>query len=299
MLSLTGGVLAQAPAPQPIRSYTGTPPEGPDRPAPMRLWLGDAPLAQGTAPEDIPSISLYKPPADKATGAAIVVCPGGAYRGLADHEGHAVGQWLNTLGITAAVLKYRLGPKYHHPVELGDAQRAIRTLRAKAGEWKLDPNRIGIMGFSAGGHLTSTAATHFDAGDPRAADPIDRVSSRPDLAIPCYAVISLLDPYAHKGSRENLLGKEPPADLVELLSNEKQVTPQTPPIFLFHTADDAAVPVENSLMFAAACRKNKVPVELHVYESGRHGVGLAQDNPALKTWPDMLAAWLRGRKFVN
>ena len=155
------------------------------------------------------------------------------------------------------------------------------------------------MGFSAGGHLTSTAATHFDDGDVKAADPIERVSSRPDAAILCYPVITLTEPYLHRGSRDNLLGKTPDPALIELLSNEKQVTAKTPPTFLFHTADDSAVPVENSLMFAAACRKNKVPVELHVYESGRHGVGLAQDNPALKTWPEMLANWLRGRGFLT
>jgi acetyl esterase/lipase len=282
-----------------VRTYTAQPPEGADRPTPMRLWPGDAPLAQGSAPADVPTISLYQPPADRATGAAIVVCPGGGYGVLADHEGHTVAQWLNSLGITAAVLKYRLGPKYHHPAMLNDAARAIRTLRARAAEWKLDPNRIGIMGFSAGGHLASTAATHFDDGNAQSSDPIERVSSRPDVAILCYAVITLTEPYLHKGSRTNLLGQNPDPELIELLSNEKQVTPKTPPTFLFHTADDAGVPVENTLMFAAACRKNKVPVELHVYETGRHGVGLAQDIPALKSWPQMLADWLRGRGFLN
>ncbi len=284
---------------QQIITYTGETPQGVDRPPPLPLWINDAPGAKGTAPEDIPTISLYQPPADTATGAAIVVCPGGGYGRLADHEGHAIAVWLNHLGITAAVLKYRLGPKYHHPAMLNDAARAIRTLRARAREWKLDPARIGIMGFSAGGHLTSTAATHFDDGDPTAADPIERVSSRPDAAILCYPVITLTEPYLHRGSRDNLLGKNPDSALIELLSNEKQVTAKTPPVFLFHTADDSAVPVENSLMFAAACRQNKVPVELHVYESGRHGVGLAQDNPALKSWPDMLANWLRGHGFLT
>lgn len=280
-----------------IRTYTGQAPEGADRPTPMRLWPGDAPLAKGSAPEDIPTISLYLPPADKATGAAIVVCPGGGYGRLADHEGHGYAVWLNSLGIAAAVLKYRLGPAYHHPAMLYDVGRAIRTLRARATEWKLDPNRIGVMGSSAGGHLAATAATHFDAGNPQADDPIDRVSSRPDLAILCYPVITLTEPSLHRGSRDNLLGKEPSSDLIELLSNEKQVSEKTPPTFLFHTADDSAVPVENSLMFAAACRKNKVPVELHVYESGRHGVGLAQDNPVLKSWPDLLAGWLHKHGF--
>lgn len=281
-----------------IRTYTEAPPASADRPQPMRLWPGDAPLAKGAEPTDTPTLSLYQPPADKATGASVVVCPGGGYRVLADHEGHAVAVWLNSLGITAAVLKYRLGPKYNHPAMLQDAQRAIRTVRARAAEWKLDPNRIGVLGFSAGGHLASTAATHFDEGNANSDDLIERVSSRPDAAILCYAVITFTEPFLHKGSREHLLGKEPSSELIELLSNEKQVTAKTPPTFLFHTADDAAVPVENSLMFAAACRKNKVPVELHVYETGRHGVGLAQDNPQLKTWPEMLSNWLRARGFL-
>jgi len=179
-----------------------------------------------------------------------------------------------------------------------DAARAIRTLRTRAREWNLDPNRVGIMGFSAGGHLASTIATHFDDGNPGDDDPVERSGSRPDLAILCYPVISMMEPYGHRGSRENLLGKEPAASLLELLSNEKQVTPRTPPIFLFHTADDPGVPVQNSLSFAEACRRNNVPVELHVFESGRHGVGLALDHPVLKSWTDLLASWLRSRKFL-
>lgn len=270
------------------------------QPMPMPLWPVGAPGAKGTAPEDIPSIQLYQPAADKATGAAIVVCPGGGYGALASHEGHDVAVWLNSIGVTAVVLKYRLGSKgYRHPAMLNDAQRAIRTTRAKAAEWKIDPNRVGIMGFSAGGHLSATAATHFDAGEASAKDPIDRMSSRPDLAILCYPVITLTDPYAHAGSRKNLLGDNPSAELVISLSNEKQVTDKTPPTFLFHTEDDKGVPVENSLLFAAALRKAKVPYELHVYETGRHGVGLAKDNPALSTWPKLLENWLRARKFVN
>ena len=272
----------------------------PAQPTAMPLWPNGAPAAKGSAPEDIPSIQLYQPPADKATGAAIVVCPGGGYAGLAPHEGHDVAVWLNSIGVTAVVLKYRLGRfGYRHPVMLGDAQRAIRTARAKAAEWKIDPNRIGIMGFSAGGHLTSTAATKFDNGDPNASDPIERQSSRPDVAILCYAVVTMADPFAHAGSRKNLLGDAPSPELIDLLSNEKQVTDQTPPTFLFHTEDDKAVPVENSLLFAAALRKAKVPHELHVYETGRHGVGLAPTNPALSTWTKLLENWLRARKFIG
>jgi acetyl esterase/lipase len=267
------------------------------QPTPMPLWPEGAPGAKGTAPEDIPSIQLYPAPADKASGAAIIVCPGGGYAHLASHEGHDIAVWLNSVGVTAVVLKYRLGPKYHNPAMLQDAQRAIRTTRAKAAEWKIDPNRVGIMGFSAGGHLSSTAATHFDAGDANAKDPIDRMSSRPDVAILCYPVITLTDPYAHAGSRKNLLGDNPPKELVDSLSNEKQVTDKTPPAFLFHTEDDKGVPVENSLMFAAALRKAKVPYEIHIYQTGRHGVGLAKDNPALSSWPKLLENWLRARGF--
>ncbi len=272
----------------------------PAQPPAMPLWPNGTPGAKGSAPEDIPSIQLYPAPADKANGAAIVVCPGGGYGALASHEGHDIAVWLNSIGITAVVLKYRLGKfGYRHPVMLQDAQRAIRTTRAKAVEWKIDPNRIGIMGFSAGGHLTSTAATHFDAGDANASDPIEKQSSRPDVAILCYAVITMTDPFTHAGSRKNLLGDTPSPELINLLSNEKQVTEKTPPTFIFHTEDDKAVPVENSLQFAAALRKAKVPYEMHIYETGRHGVGLAKDNPALNTWPKLLENWLRARKFIN
>ncbi len=281
-----------------VLTQTASPPV--PQPTPMPLWPEGAPGAKGTAPEDIPSIQLYPAPADKASGAAIVVCPGGGYGALASHEGHDVAVWLNSIGVTAVVLKYRLGSKgYRHPAMINDAQRAIRTVRAKAADWKVDPNRVGIMGFSAGGHLSATAATHFDAGDANAKDPIDRMSSRPDVAILCYPVITLTDPYAHAGSRKNLLGDNPPKELIDLLSNEKQVTDKTPPTFLFHTEDDKGVPVENSLLFAAALRKAKVPYEIHIYETGRHGVGLAKDNPALSTWPKLLENWLRARKFVN
>lgn len=277
---------------QPSRSTSG-------QPAPIPLWPDGAPGAKGSAPEDIPSVQLYQPRADKASGAAIVVCPGGGYRALAPHEGHDVAVWLNSLGVTAVVLKYRLGPKYQHPTMMQDALRAIRFTRSKAAEWKIDPNRVGIMGFSAGGHLASTAATHFDTGNLNARDPIERLSSRPDAAILCYPVITMTDPFAHKGSRLNLLGENPSQLLIDLMSNEKQVTEWTPPTFLFHTADDSGVPVENSLMFAAALRQKKVPHELHVFEHGRHGVGLAPNEPALGAWPKLLENWLRARRFVK
>jgi acetyl esterase/lipase len=271
----------------------------PNQPEPIPLWANGAPGGKGDTPEDVPSVQLYQPPADKASGAAIVVCPGGGYGHLARHEGHDIAVWLNGIRVTAVVLKYRLGPKYQHPAMMQDALRAIRYTRSKASEWKIDPNRVGVIGFSAGGHLASTAATQFNVGDPNASDPVEKLSSRPDLAILCYPVVTMTDPFAHKGSRRNLLGENPSGQLIDLMSSEKQVTDQTPPTFLFHTADDPVVPVENSLMFALALRKKKVPYELHVYEHGRHGVGLALDDPALNSWPRLLENWLRARGFVK
>jgi acetyl esterase/lipase len=269
------------------------------RPVPMRLWPGAAPGALGQDSVDAPTISLYRPSATTATGAAIVVCPGGSYTMLADHEGHAIAVWLNSIGVTAVVLKYRLGPRYHHPVELHDVARAMRTVRARAAEWGVDPHRIGIMGFSAGGHLASTIATHFDAGDSSSTDPIERVSSRPDIAVLAYPVISMSDGITHEGSRRNLLGDNPTPALEAELSNEKHVTARTPPTFLFHTANDPVVGVENSLLFAAALRAEKVPFELHVFERGPHGVGLAQNDPVLSVWPTLLEHWLRVQGFIR
>jgi len=268
-------------------------------PKTVRLYTGEVPDAKGTEDADTPSITIYSPPPDKATGASIVVCPGGGYGGLAPHEGKPIAEWLNTLGVTGVVLKYRLGPRYHHPVMMHDVGRAIRLVRAHAADWKLDPQRIGVLGFSAGGHLASTAATHFDDGDPAASDPVDKVSSRPDLAVLIYPVITMSDPFTHRGSRQNLLGDHPDAALVEKMSNEKQVTEKTPPSFLVHGADDAVVPLENALMYVSACRKAHVPVELHVYEHGPHGFGLGGADPVLSTWPGLCAKWLERRGFLK
>jgi acetyl esterase/lipase len=257
------------------------------------LWPAGAPGALGTQPEDQPSLTPYVLPKGSGSGTAIVICPGGGYQNLAmDKEGYAVAKWLNSLGVSAFVLKYRLGPRYHHPIELQDAQRAIRIVRARAAQYGLQPDRIGIMGFSAGGHLASTAGTHFDSEDAAAADAIERASSRPDFLVLCYPVISFTT-FAHAGSRRNLLGDNPDPKLVENLSNELQVTKDTPPTFLFHTTTDATVPVENSVMFYAALRKAGVPAELHIYERGPHGVGLAPNDPVLSTWPARLADWLK------
>ena len=265
---------------------------------PIILWPEGAPGAVGKEPSDIPTLTVYPAPKDKATGASVIVCPGGGYSHLADHEGGPVAEWLSKLGIRAFVLKYRYGPRYHHPAPLLDAARAIRTVRARATEWQLDPNRIGILGFSAGGHLASTIGTHFDSGKAAAADPIDRQSSRPDLMILIYPVITMRE-FTHVGSKRMLLGENAPEDLVKLLSNDEQVTRDTPPAFLVHTADDPGVPVENSFRFAAALRKAKVPVEIHVYEHGPHGFGLGGKDRILSTWPQRCAEWLRMHGFIK
>jgi acetyl esterase/lipase len=258
------------------------------------LWPNGAPGALGNEDADKPSIALYLPAPEKANGAAVVVCPGGGYGALAmDHEGRQIAGWLNERGVAAFVLKYRLGPKYHHPVEMEDVQRAIRVVRHEAEEFRVAPDRIGVWGFSAGGHLASTAATHFDSGDANAADPADRESCRPDFAILAYPVITLTSPYTHEGTLHNLLGSDPDPRLIEYLSNERRVTPATPPTFLFHTTDDPAVPVENSVLFYLALRKNGVPAEMHLYAHGPHGVGLAQKDPVLSTWPARLNDWMR------
>ena len=269
-------------------------------PKPDLLWTHGAPGAAGTQDEDQPTLAPYIVPQGRGTGTAVIVCPGGGYLHLSmDKEGDQVARWLNSIGVTAFVLKYRLGPKYRHPVELGDAQRAIRTVRYKAAEYRVLPDRVGIMGFSAGGHLASTAGTHFDAGNADAADPIDRLSSRPDFLVLVYAVISFKPPYVHRGSLQALLGDQPDPKLVENLSNELQVTAQTPPTFLFHTSGDRTVPAENSALFYLALRKAGVPAEMHIYQRGPHGVGLAQADPVLSSWPARLADWLRGRGLLN
>jgi acetyl esterase/lipase len=278
---------------------TSAAPDANASPLTLRLWEGAAPGAQGDQPGDIPSITVYRPAREKSSGAAFIVCPGGGYGGLAAHEGKPVAEWLNSLGITGVVLKYRLGPKYHHPVEIGDLSRALRTTRARAKEWGVDPHRVGVIGFSAGGHLASTGATHFDEGNAKSDDLIERESSRPDLAILVYPVISMEEPNVHGGSRRNLLGDHPDPKLMELLSNQKQVTAKTPPCFLVHGSDDKVVAVQNSLEFALACARNHVPFELHVFEHGPHGFGLGGNDPILSTWPADAARWLSKHGFTQ
>jgi acetyl esterase/lipase len=284
-LLVAGALLAQAPANTPKADL---------------LWPDGAPGATGSEDSDKPTLAPYLVPEGRGTGTAMIVCPGGGYVNLSmDKEGDQIARWLNSIGVTAFVLKYRLGPKYRHPIELGDAQRAIRIVRHKAAAYRVQPDRVGIMGFSAGGHLASTAGTHFETVNGNAADPIDQASSRPDFLVLVYPVISFTTPYVHRGSLRALLGDGADPKLVESLSNELQVTAQTPPTFLFHTSADTTVPPENSVLFYMALRKAGVPAEMHVYERGPHGVGLAQTDEALSSWPSRLAAWLRGRGLLN
>ena len=272
---------------------------------PIPLWPNGAPGALGTADKDIPTLTAHLPKPDLATGAAMVICPGGGYGGLAPHEGEAYALFLRDNGIAGFVLKYRLGSAgYRHPVMLQDVSRALRMVRANAAEWKLDPKRIGVMGSSAGGHLASTLLTHFDSGKPDAEDPIERQSSRPDLGILCYPVITMGDK-THGGSQKNLLGENPSPELLKELSNELQVTKETPPCFLFHTAEDIAVPVENSLSFASALRKAGVAFDLHIYEKGPHGMGLGfkvyspYEPEKLHPWTRDCLFWLKQQNFAK
>lgn len=266
--------------------------------ATIPLWPGAAPGALGDRPQDHPTLTLFAPAPAARNGATMIIFPGGGYSGLAEHEGKGYAEWLAAHGITAYVLKYRLGSAgYRHPIMLGDAARAVRMARAFAKRDGLDPARIGVMGSSAGGHLASTIATHFENGSPDASDPIDRESSRPDLAIMCYAVISFGE-FAHAGSRRQLLGADPAPELVQNLSNELQVTKETPPCFLWHTVEDKAVPVENTLLFASALRRAGVPFSLHVYEKGVHGLGLGRPDRPAPPWADQLLYWFHERKFV-
>ncbi|WP_256757034.1 alpha/beta hydrolase [Cohnella sp. WQ 127256] len=260
----------------------------------IRLWPNDAPWAQGTGDEDIPAIMAY--PVNEDGRGAVIVCPGGGYSGRAEHEGEPIALWLNSIGIPAFVLRYRVAP-YRYPCALTDVQRAVRYIRHHAGELGINAGKIGVLGFSAGGHLTASIGTHYDSGNPEAVDPIDRQSCRPDAIVPCYPVITLKPPFYHGGSAMNLLGENPDPDLLESLCLENQVTPDTPPTFIWHTADDAAVPVENALLLASALRKNNVPFDLHVYETGRHGLGLAEEDPHVATWTTVCGLWLKRQQF--
>ncbi len=264
------------------------------------LWPAGAPGAMGDEDVDKPTLTVYLPVGENATKTGVIVAPGGGYLHLSmQKEGADIALWLNARGVAAFVLKYRLGPKYHHPVELGDAQRAIRMVRAHAAEYGVAADHIGMFGFSAGGHLTATAGTRFDAGDAAATDVVERQGSRPDFLVLAYPVITLMEPMAHAGSRKYLLGDAPDAALVQSLSAETQVKKDTPPTFLFATTDDGTVPVMNSVMIYSALVKAGVPVEMHLFQHGGHGAGLAVANPQLRVWPDLLAKWMRERGLMG
>ena len=270
----------------------------PDAKPTVLLWPSGAPGALGDSDDDKPSLTIYIPAANP-TKTGVIVAPGGGYQHLAmEKEGFAYAHWLNEHGVAAFVLKYRLGPRYHHPVELGDAQRAIRLVRTHAAEYGVAEDRIGMWGSSAGGHLAATAGTHFDPGSPDASDEVERKGSRPDFLILSYPVITMMDPIAHTGSRRYLLGDAPDPSLARSLSNETQVTSETPPTFLFATTDDKTVPVMNSVIFYEALLNAGVPAEIHIFQHGAHGAGLATANPELNVWPDLLMRWMCERGYA-
>lgn len=276
----------------------------------MLLWPAGAPGARGDEDIDKPTLTVFLPVAPNTTKTGVVVAPGGGYTHLAmEKEGFAFARWLNERGVAAFVLQYRLGPKYHYPVELEDAQRAIRMVRAHAGEWGVATDHVGMWGSSAGGHLAATAGTKFDAGkadasglDANSSDAkglVEWQSSRPDFLILSYPVITFEEPYLHRGSLKYLLGETPDPKLVDELSAETQVTKDTPPTFLFATTDDKTVPVMNSVMFYSALVKAGVPVEMHLFQHGSHGSGLGTGNPQLSVWPELLAKWMRARGYME
>jgi acetyl esterase/lipase len=300
-------ILLRAPTPQ--RSWI------------QPLWPGDAPGSKGIkdnekitdrsggkghldrAAENVhkPTLTLHLPAKAQASGAAVIICPGGGYsRCVFDKEGNDVASWLNSIGVAGIVLKYRLprpqGHVYGHKVPLMDLQRAIRTARANAKQWGLKTDQIGVMGFSAGGHLASTAGTHYDAGNAKATDPVDKLSSRPDFMLLIYPVISFSDAVGHGGSRANLLGAKPDPKLVKLYSNELHVTDKTPPTFLVTTSDDP-IKAENSINFYIAMRKAKAPAELHIYEQGGHGYGVRKSKASASGWPENCMNWMKSRNI--
>jgi acetyl esterase/lipase len=313
LLSLCAAGCASAPpttgspAPSPAPVTTTSPARPPARPLVARaqpaipLWANGAPGALGASAADQPQMTPYLPPAGTANGTAVVIFPGGGYQHLSmEKEGSDVANWLAGVGVTTFVVRYRLGPSYHHPTMLGDAQRAIRIARARAGEWSVDPHRLGVIGFSAGGHLASTTGTHFDPGNASSTDPIERASSRPDFMLLLYPVITMrADSVTHAGSRLNLLGPSPTAELERLLSNETQVTAQTPPTFIVHTEDDRTVPVQNALLFYDALKRNGVQAEMHVFEHGPHGFGLAPADPVLSVWTTLCETWMRRHGWLT
>jgi acetyl esterase/lipase len=257
------------------------------------LWPGGAPGAKGNDANDKPTMAIYLPAKEKTTGSAVVIFPGGGYQRVAiDHEGRQVARWLNDLGIAAFVVDYRhRGRGYGNPAPIQDAQRAIRIVRSRSAEFGIETNKIGIIGFSAGGHLASTAGTHFNEKFYEPVDANDGTSARPDFMILIYPVISL-GPFAHSGSRISLLGNNVSQEQIDKFSNEKQVDSNTPPTFLVHATDDKTVPAENSIYFYLACKKAHVPVEMHLWQKGEHGFGLGKSGTPVSRWPVLCADWM-------
>ncbi|MBA4387124.1 MAG: alpha/beta hydrolase [Verrucomicrobia bacterium] len=268
-----------------------------NQPITQLLWPDGAPEAKGDQEDDKPSITVFLPPAASSNGTAVVICPGGAYSSLMmSYEGRDVAKWLNQYGIAAFVLKYRVSP-YRHPVPMLDGQRAMRLVRSRAAAWGIDPKKIGMMGFSAGGHVASTVGTHFDNGNPKATDTVEQACSRPDFLLLIYPVITMGEK-GHAGSRTSLLGGKPSKEDIELLSNEKQVTARTPPAFLAHAKTDQSVPVENSRMFAEAMKEKKGDVEFFELQEGAHGLGCG--NGKLWTaWQSKCIEWLKQRDLID
>jgi acetyl esterase/lipase len=294
LASLTiGGAATSNQAPAPAAPIL-------QEPQTILLWPAGAPGALGQDETDKPALTIYMPPNTTGPLTAVIIAPGGSYQALSMNlEGREPANYFNAMGMAAFVLRYRLGPRYHHPTQLGDAQRAIRSVRARADEWHVARDRIGFMGFSAGGHLASTVSTRFDSGNPDAADPIDRVSSRPDFAVLGYPVISLVEAWTHQRSKTNLLGDSPDPALARSLSSDTQVGSSTPPTFIYQTNADTTVPAENAVTYFLALRRAGVPAELHVFKDGRHGTGLGLMDPALSEWPKLLANWLRTGGFLK
>ncbi|GAA5522128.1 alpha/beta hydrolase fold domain-containing protein [Aliifodinibius salicampi] len=264
------------------------------------LWPEEPPYAVGDSEDDVPTLTIFLPEEEAATGSGVVIFPGGGYGHLAmEHEGYDVAERFNEMGLAAFVVKYRHGKQYGHPVPLRDARRAIRMVKHRSKEWNVNPENIGVIGFSAGGHLASTAGTLFEEGNPNDQDPVEQMSSRPEFMVLVYPVISMTDEITHQGSRNNLLGENPNSALVDSLSSEKQVSSNTPPTFLIHTSNDGAVPVENSLVFYQALKKVGVPAEMHIFEEGPHGFGLGEDHPLLSGWMNQLQSWLKHRNIIH
>jgi len=270
----------------------------------------DAPAAKGPTGEEkitathnanisVPTLTVYAPAVDRPNGTAVIVCPGGGYTNQSTlREGVQYARWLSTLGVTAFVLKYRQ-LEYGHPAPLQDVLRAVRLVRSRATEFKIDPARLGVMGSSAGGHLAACAGTLFDHPDGRTGAALDAVSARPDFLILMYPVITMDDPYVHPGSRKALLGAHPEPAQLQLLSVEKQVTAATPPTLLIHTQEDKTVPIENSVLFFQALTRAKVPAEFYAFEHGTHGMGMKPEFGTASDWPKRAEEWLRARGLLT